>query len=284
MNAPRRSLVACLVATASLAACGGTSPSTSVPTFDPDPPTSHAEVTPTSFVTAGAVAGDTKVSLSPLTYSDPASPCRGQAQTVTFGKLSTACSDAWIDLQPQHVPGEDVMQLATTPKSALLAATVDPATGTADATAFYETAALTRFAYQDNNRFLVQRLDTNAYTRFDLVFNEITQPGGHTTSVPDCNLPVSIRVTVVDSSVTGYLTSLSWPQPSTTAVVATYAPCAGISFAYQDGRTATKFGQRTAGSAVVTGHIENIAPFGNLWVTDGYAICGEPQLARVCGT
>ena len=271
-----------------LTACGGSNGSTHAPRFTAgsDGNTPQAEVTPKTFVAAVGSPTDRTVTLAPLTYSDPASPCTGMQATTTLANANAAsadCAAAWVNLRADKVPGNDLMAAATTPKQAQVAAGLDLPNATAAANAFYEAAALQRFAYQDNNRTLITALDTEQYLGNDLVFTELTRNAGTTQAVPDCYLPTSIRVVPVPADVNGYLASLGWPSPSSTAIVANYSACAGITFLYPTHTTKTLFGQTTPGAAVITGHIENIAPFGDLWITDGYGICGEPQLKAVCG-
>ena len=263
-----------------LGACG----TTDAPKYT-TPPT--GEVTPGTLVTAGIPASDAVVALTPTTY-DASSPCASLQVTtrvVNFAGVPLNCFAAWSTYSEQLIPGQDLVANSPIPKTARISPDLFQSDATADANAYYRFVMVRNWAYNNNLPALVKEMDTSAYSPNDFVLNEMTKNFAAVTA-PACNLPTTFRVTKVDSGVQDYIKSIGvWPNPSTFAIVSNYAACPGYTFSYQDGTTKTKFGQDRPAADIMTGHVlQTNTPFGGLWVIDGYAICGEPQVKSVCGT
>ncbi len=276
-----------VVAAALMAACGDPGPAQ--PTFDntdtgaPVGQTPLPEVTPAAPQTAAPVASDTNVTVHPITYPDPADGCYGLASSVALGSAPYRCQTEWVNTGMPLIPGNDIMTNAPMPRTIHVAAAIAPSVAADDAAAFYQGTVLQNWSYEHQATKLLAVLESAFYTSNDRVLQEMLKKNAAVLDIPDCYYPSSVRITPITPDVQAYLVSIGWPQPSGVAAVADYAACPGITFAYQGGARKTMFGNSKPGAAVITGSAQTIAPFGKVWVIDGYGLCGEPKLAPVCG-
>ena len=249
-------------------------------------PTFAAEHTPAVFVTAVPVSSDSVITITPSTY-DPTSPCFSVAVTTTVASLNAVpadCLGAWGSFTHSSIPGQAL--IAGSPVSTLVHVQqgIPIAEATADATAYYRFVTARLWAYSKNITNLVKQIDTPGEAALDGAYAEMSQKFGGITLLPQCMYPRSFRVTRVDATVQAYFQSEGAAHPSDVAIVDNYPVCPGIVFGYQDGSAKTLFGNATAESDVQTGTIVHTdSPFGNMFITDGYGVCGEPALKSVCG-
>ena len=287
---PRRYLPTLCAVLALLTSCSGSDSSasprstTSNRALDTGP---ISIVTPAAFVTAPSVASDTTVAITPHTYQDPSDPCFGLQQTTPLLQAPTACRAAWQELSVLSIPGEDITTASPIPHRAQISSSVGVTAGSAAALAFYRYEVLSTFVVVNNDIAAVVAVDGPGYQTFDRILavmrGDGTTPGATVSDVPTCSQPTSIRVTNIDAGAVQYLTAGGWPAPSHLAIVANFATCPGFLFQYRGQNSLRVFGNNAPATTVTTGSIRHIAPYGDIWVTDGYAVCGVPQMKSVCG-
>ena len=288
-------LVAALVVSGILAACGSTSASTGSGGLPGPPggPTSGTATTPTQSVidlssatAARPVPSDTRVALDPELYSNPGNPCAVVAETESVGDASAACGVSFIKLGASVIPGRGlVSQYSFTPGGATSASVqhgVDPQQAIAAGNAFSVSEAVRAWAISLGAPLIVPTIDGQGRAA-DAVYAAITaKPVQFVTTAP-CVYAKSIRIVTADNDVQQYMKLLSWPSPSDTAVVATYDTCDGLKVAFTDGTSTQVLAHTQPVSIVITGHVATFNPFGPLWVEDGWAPCGATALTSVCG-
>ncbi len=279
--------IAALSLAAVLSACGG-GPSGPAVTFNNEATPVPSDLsgigleTPKAFVTAPPVASDVTVTINPKTYPSPDDPCYGLPKSVSLLSAPAACEAEWQMQGVTVIPGEDISQSSPIPRKVLIASGVPVDTGTAAALAFYRYEVLSTFLVLHNYTGANAVIDTPSYVKYDRILTEMLA-GATVAEVPDCAEPTSLRVAPVPQSVHDYLTRVGWPQPSSYAVIANFSACPGITFVGQGNIRKQLFGNNAAATTITTGSIQDIAPFGKVWVMDGYGICGVAALKPVCG-
>jgi hypothetical protein len=173
------------------------------------------------------------------------------------------------------------------PATALVGREIPPADGQAAATAYVRMEAFGLWAIPYTARMVIATLDTARYVHHDPVLALMNQ-NAYIAAVPPCGYPSALRVAGIDAAARAYLEQRGWPGASGTAIVATFPACPGVDVTTVDAggqrsTTTKRFGQDRPGSVVASGSVQDIAPFGSVWVVDGYEPCGAPALSPVCG-
>ena len=234
--------------------------------------------------------GDVSVALNPTSYSSGSS-CVGVKQTEPRTVVPSDCATQWLAMDSAYVAGQDLMTAGypagtPMPKRATVSSAISPSVGAADATAYFRTTAFSEWALQYTDQAVVSTIDTLHYANRDPIL-ALWNQAAYIAQPPACGYPTSFRVAATDSATQEYLGEQGWSQASKTAVIATFPACPGVDVTIRQGNgvttTTKKFGQANSGSAIVTGFVENIGPFGDLWVVDGYEACGPSQLKALCG-
>ena len=270
-----RPVLGLLCIAAFVAACGGTAGNTPVGRGTPLP-------TPTPSALATAAAShptDKTVSLNLFMY-DPGSPCASLQTTTLLSQVNTDCGLLWIDNDVTSVPGADVMTQAPVPRQAYLSAEIPVDQGTAEATAFMRWEVLTAWAQTNNLPDVLQTLD-GSFSGQDGVLAAM-RAGGYVNGVPACQYPTSIRVVTADPRSISYLQTHGWSAATSTAIVATFPACEGTKIGFPAGPQLVAPASKPY-SQVITGTSEDAGEFGTLWQVTGYANCGPPELAALCG-
>ena len=206
-------------------------------------------------------------------------PCSMPA-TSAFSTVPNACQLEWAPTGTTYVPGEDAMKLVPAPSSATYQQGVSSAQAQSYSQAFIRTIELSFWAMKYNNATMLSLLD-GPIASGDLILKNL-QSGGVVKSLPSCLGPTSVEVVTVSQSAVNYLVSQGWSSPSQVGLVATYPACSGLTMLLTGGRTVTYGASTRPYSIFYTGSIEQVSPFGGIWITNGQGQCGALQLRSAC--
>ncbi len=266
-------------------ATGPTAPPTAyaapTPSLPPTPPpTSPLPLPPATSQVAKPGSGDQAYTISPATYA-PSDPCATLGSDVSVASAPTACQQEWLALGVTDIPGADLMNTMGMPHNVLAGPGVSQADAIRVATGFYRWQAFQTWAENTTLVAAMQALDPPGHS--DPVVDALNgQASARVTSVPQCNLPVALRVVRLDTGAVDFIRSQGWSVSNNLAVLATYPQCAGITVTFANNQTTT-VAPSTAITAINPGEFTTTAPFGEVWKIEGEVGCGSSdKLAAVC--
>lgn len=227
-----------------------------------------------SSSSAAATAG--QVSISATTYAQ-GDPCSMLPVKTAIGNVSNDCFHEWSAIDPQWVPGQDLMSSTAIPHVAVYSADTPASTASQVATAYFRAAHFRDFTILWWERAMLKALEPNS--QLDPVAVSLAQ-GGFANPIPACSYPQAIGVATLTP---GEVQAVGGggASPGDVAVVLHFGDCAGVPVHFGDGTTALVAPTPSGRTVVELGAVQTVAPFGDIWVASAQADCSS-ALARPC--
>lgn len=224
-------------------------------------------------------SGAKEVTFQAETFPNVSDPCR-MPSTVPFSEAPKTCEYEWSSASTTYVPGADAMHMVQAPSVVYADAGVSTSTAATVADAYIRQLELSFWAMKYDDIAMLSTL-SGQLAQENQIFQALKN-GAVVHAMPACVGPSNLQVVSVSKAAQTYLQSQGWAYASTEGLVITNPPCSGLVLLEPGGQLVVAGKAATSSSYLLTGSVENVAPYGLIWVMNGESGCGVPALRNTC--
>ena len=240
----------------------------------------------------GTTGGGTTAALSPVMYA-PTDPCSGITKPeTTITSAPFTCQEEWGSYNATLIPGQTAFSGHAFNLTFPSTVSVQPTTTATEAVAWADD-------FLRDQLFVITDEEGGDYSVATAISG--TPAGTTQTAIargahilfPECALPSHLSAALLSPAQVATLVTNGWPSATNEALVLTFPACpAGLTAVFPPMSTGPHPVPSTSpspiplsssgGSLVISGSIQNVAPFGPVWIPNGVGACSNPVFAPVC--